>query len=68
VSDITGEMELEDGVLVLKRIHANYKLRAGEVHRQTIQRVHDYHRDRCPVARSLAAAIAISTSFELVRE
>jgi uncharacterized OsmC-like protein len=53
-------------VLVLKRIHAQYKLRAEEGKRAVIERVHEMHVDHCAVARTLKAAIAISTSLELV--
>jgi uncharacterized OsmC-like protein len=34
--------------------------------RETIERVHAMHADHCPVARSIRAAIAIQTSFELL--
>jgi len=66
VGDITGELEVEGGVLILKRIHAHYKLRAAEEHRETVERVHGFHQDRCPVARSVKGAIAVTTSYELV--
>ena len=52
VGDITGETEVEGGVLILKRIHAHYKLRAAGEQRETVERVHGFHQDRCPVARS----------------
>jgi uncharacterized OsmC-like protein len=51
---------------VIRRIHAHYWLRAPESERETIERVHAMHADRCPVARSLKGAIDITTSFELV--
>jgi uncharacterized OsmC-like protein len=57
---------VDGGVLVIRRIHAHYKLRAPEFQRETIARVHALHADRCPVARSLKGAIDISTSFELI--
>ncbi len=53
-------------MLVIRRIHAHYKLRAPESGRETIERVHEMHADRCPVARSLKGAIDVSTSFELI--
>jgi len=52
--------------LVIRRIHAHYKLQAPESQHETIKRVHQMHMDRCPVARSLKGAIFISTSFELI--
>ena len=57
---------MDGGVLVIRRIHAHYKLRAPESQLETIERLHRLHADRCPVARSLKGAIAVSTSFELV--
>jgi uncharacterized OsmC-like protein len=66
VGEITGEMEVEGGVLLVKRIHAHYKLRAAAEHRETIERVHGFHQDRCPVARSIKGAIEVTTSYELV--
>ena len=59
-------MGLEGRVLVLRRIHAHYKLRASEDQRKIIERVHRIHADHCPVARSLKGAIEIQTSFELL--
>lgn len=58
-------MELDGNVLVIRRIHVTYRLRAPESARETIERVHAIHADHCPVARSLRGAIAISTSYEL---
>jgi uncharacterized OsmC-like protein len=65
-SEITGEVEMDGSVFVLKRIHAHYRLRAREDQRAVIERVHDMHVSHCPVARSLMPAIAITTSYELV--
>ena len=65
-SEITGEVELDGNVLVLKRIHAHYRLRASEAQREVVERVHNMHVQHCPVASSLIPAIAISTSYELV--
>jgi uncharacterized OsmC-like protein len=61
-----GEIEKEDGVLVIKRIHVKLKLKASEEHRATAERVHGMYAERCPVYRSLVGAIAITT--ELVFE
>jgi uncharacterized OsmC-like protein len=60
-----GEIELEDKVLVIKRIHVVYELVAPESARQTIERVHGFHREKCPVYRSLAKAIEITTEYRL---
>ncbi len=53
---------------MIKRIHAAYRLRAAEEHRATVERVHDMHREHCPVYRSIYRAIDVTTSFELVAD
>ena len=59
-------MELEGKVLVVKRIHVKLRLRAEEAHRATAERVHGFFAERCPIYRSVRAAIAVTTelSFE----
>ena len=58
-----GEVELEGKVLVLKRIHVTYSgLELADPDRTTVQRVLDTHQQGCPVARSIGAAIDITTS------
>jgi uncharacterized OsmC-like protein len=49
-------------VLVIKRIHVMYELAgvAGE-QRETVERVLGFHADHCPVARSIAGSIDITT-------
>jgi uncharacterized OsmC-like protein len=63
VSESVGEVELDDGVLVIRRIHVVLKLRAEESQRETAQRVHGFFADRCPVYRTLMPAIAITTEL-----
>ena len=53
-------------MLVIRRIHAHYRLRASEDKREIVERVHSLHADHCPIALSLKKAIDISTSFEFV--
>ncbi len=63
-----GEVELEDKVLVVKRIHVRLRLRGEEAHRATALRVHGLFADQCPIYRSIRAAIAVTTelAFEAV--
>ena len=56
-------MELEDGVLVIRRIHVRLELRAAEAHRATAERVHGFFADACPLYRTLRAAIGITTEL-----
>ncbi len=63
---VTGEVELEGRVLVLKRVHVRLELRAAPEHRDTAARVHGLYADACPLYRSLRAAIGITTELALV--
>ena len=63
VGNARGEVELEGKVLVLKRIHVAYSgFELTDADRGTVQRVVDTHAQGCPVARSIGAAIDITTS------
>lgn len=64
--EAVGDVEVEDGVLVIRRIHVVARVRASAGHREAVERVHGVYPDQCPVYRSLRNAIAIST--ELVFE
>ena len=66
VSEAIGEVELEDNVLVIRRIHVILQLKALESQRETASRVHGFYADRCPIYRTLKPAISITT--ELVFE
>ena len=67
-ADVRGEVEKEDdGVIVIRRIHVMYLLKAEEVYREMIERVHDFHADKCPVYRSIRTSIDITTDYELDR-
>jgi len=60
-------VELEDNVLVIKRIHVVYTLATPEENRTVVERVHAMHATHCPVFRSLHTAIDITTEYKLVR-
>lgn len=61
-----GEVETEDGVLVIRRIYVRLNLKARGEDREVADRVHGFYKDSCPIYRSLRAAIDITTdlSFE----
>jgi uncharacterized OsmC-like protein len=65
VSETVGEVELEDGVLVIRRIHVRLKLKTDESNRATAKRVHGFFADKCPIYISLRAAIQITTELVL---
>ncbi len=63
---MVGDVEKDGGVLVLRRIHVNYKLQVPEPDevRETVARVLEMHVDKCPVARSFKGAIEVTTAVE----
>ena len=63
---MTGEVELEDKVLVIRRIYVRLELRAAPEHREVAERVHGFFAASCPLYRSLQAAIAIKTELVLL--
>jgi uncharacterized OsmC-like protein len=62
---VKGEIENEDGVLVIKRIHVLFHLKAPAAARETVERVHGFYAQKCPVYRSIHTSIAITSAFEL---
>lgn len=66
-SEAAGEVESEDGVLVIKRIHVVYTLALdAEADRDAVQRCFERHMPYCPVYRSIGSAIEITTALTLV--
>jgi hypothetical protein len=59
-ADVTGEVETEDGVLVIRRIHVAMRLMASEEVRETVERVHGLYLMRCPLYRTLHQAIKLT--------
>ena len=66
IADVTGEVETDEGVLVIRRIHVAMRLAAPEDTRPTVDRVHGVYAMRCPLYRTLHDAIALSSSVELI--
>ena len=65
-ADVTGEVETEEGVLVIRRIQVRMRLVAPEEARATVERTHDIYAMRCPLYRTLHRTIQLTSSFELV--
>jgi uncharacterized OsmC-like protein len=65
-ADVTGEVETEEGVLVIRRIHLAMRLVASEDVKETIERVHGIYAMRCPLFRTLRKTIHLTSSVELV--
>ena len=66
VAEAVGEIETEDHVLVIRRIHVRLQLKAPEEQRSTAERVHGMFADRCPVYRTLKPAIQMTTELVFV--
>jgi uncharacterized OsmC-like protein len=65
-AEVRGDVGKDAKVLVIRRIHVGYRLEADEQHRETIERVHGFHAEFCPVARSIQNCIEIRTELEMV--
>ena len=65
-SEVTGEAEWEERVLVVKRIHVHYRLAGEDADRELVERVHGFHASKCSMARSVSGAIDVTTSYDLV--
>ncbi len=52
-------------MLVVLRIHVSYKLKVAEDQRETAEKVHGFHADYCPMARTVKDCVNVTTSLEL---
>jgi uncharacterized OsmC-like protein len=65
-AEVIGEVETEEGVLVIRRIHVAMRLVAPEESRSTVERTHGVYAMRCPLYRTLHKTIQLTSSFELI--
>ena len=68
IADVRGEVESDGGVLVIRRVHVRFQLKAPENVRDTVERVHSVYKEKCPVYRSLRPAFEITSAYELVAD
>ena len=61
-AEVTGEVETEDGVLVIRRIHVAMRLVAPEAARETVERTHGIY---AIAARSTGHCTRRSNSIRL---
>ena len=64
-SEAKGEIELDGKVMVIKRIHVIYQLKLQPEQRETAEKVHGFHADYCPVARTMKGCVEISTELQM---
>lgn len=48
---------------MVRRIHVTYHLRVAPDKREVAERVHGFHADYCPVARTIGKCVEITTSL-----
>ena len=65
-AEVTGEVEQEEGVLAIRRIHVLMRLVAPEGAREKVERVHEIYPMHCPLYRTLHNAMRLTSSVELV--
>jgi hypothetical protein len=65
-ADVVGEVETEDNVLVIRRIHVAMRLMASADVRDAVERVHGFYAMRCPLYRTLHGAIELTSSYEIL--
>ena len=65
ISEARGEVEKDGRVLVIRRIHVTYHLNLKPEQKETAQKVHGFHADFCPVARSIKGSIDITTELNM---
>ena len=65
-AEVTGEVEEEDGVLVIRRIHVSMHLVAPEDMREKVERVHAVYPMNCPLYRTLHNAIRLTSSYDFM--
>ncbi len=61
------EIHLDGRVLIVRRIRVEYRLSGvSENDKPTVERVLEFHADKCLVARSISPQIEIETTLEYV--
>ena len=64
-----GEVEVDEGVLLLRRIHVVFSLKGVPADKiESAQRAHDAFKMKCPVYRSLHRSIDVTTELKLDSE
>ncbi len=52
-------------MLIVRRIHVTYHLRVAPDKREVATRVHGFHADHCPIARTIGDCVTITTSLDM---
>ena len=66
-AEADAHVEVEDGIMVMKRITVRYRLRLEDEEKlAAVERAHEHHVRACGVARSVMPSLAIRTELEVV--
>ena len=65
-AEVRGEVETDEGVLVIRRIHVVLRLAAAMDVKDTVERVHGIYAMHCPLYRTLYKTIQLTSSVEFV--
>ena len=63
-AEVTGEVETEDNVLVIRRVHV--AMVAAPELKEKIERVHGVYAMNCPLYRTLHNAIQLTSSCQVL--
>ena len=64
-AEAEGINEVVDGIPMLREIRMRYRLRVPREMRERVDRALAKHQEKCPTARSLTGAVAVSWSAEI---
>lgn len=56
MTEARGEVELEDNVLIIKRIHVLYRLTTPRRDKEQVDRAYGIHEENCPVSWSVSGS------------
>jgi len=64
-AEVRGEIESDQGVLVIRRVHVHFLLDGAAQSVETVERIHGMYAGKCPVYKTLRPAFEITSDFEL---
>lgn len=64
-AEVTGDIESDHSVLVIRKVHVHFFLHTHEGNKKVVQRVHGVYAEKCPVYKTLRPAFEITSDFEL---
>lgn len=67
-SEVEGDIENKDGVIVISRIRVKYFIKIPKGKKEAAERALTLHSDRCPAAVTVKNSIEISYSAKIVEE